>query len=424
MLTWFAWGLGMLTIPGANWSHWLIAMGMATLVGQLVRYGRRGNLETASDAVNLQMIGLLADAQELAEGRQALLATISHDVRTPVTGIVGMVDLLLQRPLDARTRELVSGVQHSADGLTTMLNNLLDLARVEAGRLRFTRTTRISARWSVRSCRWSDRSYSASRYAHRCFEPGSRPVGQHRHEPLPADPAEPASQRREIHRERGHRRLATTCGRWSTVGEVLVTDTGPGMSPENNPAPSTCSFKAAEHHRRHGGSGLSLAIAQRLTTALGGSTQIKSELGEGTVFRIQLPVGEISSDHLNPNVRIPGEAVVSGHPVAVRAVSMALQRFGKQVVPECTGKPGTLHPSGVGHRLRTGQPRYHDGHRLIVLGPTVTVAAAPTAGGTCRFRGRRNGSWRFSEGRYRRAWRARFSPCLPGCASCLPKMTR
>ena len=82
VLTWLAWTLGMLTIPGANWSHWLIAMGMATLVGQLVRYGRRGNLATAADAVNLQ-IGLLTDAEELADGRQALLATISHDVRTP-----------------------------------------------------------------------------------------------------------------------------------------------------------------------------------------------------------------------------------------------------------------------------------------------------------------------------------------------------
>ena len=99
----------MLSIPGADWSHWLDRKREnATLVGQLVRYGRRGNLETAADAVNLQ-IGLLTDAEELAEGRQALLATISHDVRTPVTGIVGMVDLLLQRPLDARTRELVSG---------------------------------------------------------------------------------------------------------------------------------------------------------------------------------------------------------------------------------------------------------------------------------------------------------------------------
>ncbi len=133
-LCWVAWVIGMINIPGVNWPHWFIAMGMATLVGQLVRFGRRNNLDTAANAVEIQ-VGLLGDAEELAESRQNLLATISHDVRTPVTGIVGMVDLLLQRPLDARTRELVVGVRHSADGLTTMLNNLLDLARVEAGKL-------------------------------------------------------------------------------------------------------------------------------------------------------------------------------------------------------------------------------------------------------------------------------------------------
>ncbi|MCB9430254.1 MAG: response regulator [Actinobacteria bacterium] len=164
--------------------------------------------------------------------------------------------------------------------------------------------------------------------------------------------------------------------------EVLVTDTGPGMSPEEQSRAFDMFVQGGGNtHRRHGGSGLGLAIAQRLTTALGGSLQIKSELGEGTVFRIQLPVGEISSDHLNPNVRIPGEAVVSGHPVAVRAVSMALQRFGKQVVPECTGKPGTLHIRVVSDTGSAQANRaIHDGHRLIVLGPTVTVAAAPTAG--------------------------------------------
>jgi signal transduction histidine kinase len=53
-------------------------------------------------------------AQSEAQARSELLATISHDVRTPVVGIVGMVDILLQQPLDHRTRELVESVQNSA----------------------------------------------------------------------------------------------------------------------------------------------------------------------------------------------------------------------------------------------------------------------------------------------------------------------
>ena len=56
-------------------------------------------------------------------------------MRTPVVGIVGMVDILLQQPLDHRTRELVESVQNSAAAMTTMLDDLLDLSRADAGRL-------------------------------------------------------------------------------------------------------------------------------------------------------------------------------------------------------------------------------------------------------------------------------------------------
>ncbi|MEI2643015.1 MAG: HAMP domain-containing sensor histidine kinase [Candidatus Nanopelagicales bacterium] len=109
-------------------------MVLATFIGALMRAARRNSLDQAAETM-AQQRSMLEEAQNLAETRQDLLATVSHDVRTPVTGIVGMVDLLLERPLDARTRELVVGVQNSAAGLTTLLNNLLDLARVEAGRL-------------------------------------------------------------------------------------------------------------------------------------------------------------------------------------------------------------------------------------------------------------------------------------------------
>ena len=76
------------------------------------------------------------EAESEAQARSELLATISHDIRTPVVGIVGMVDILLQQtPGHHRTRELVEGVQSSAADMTTMLDDLLDLALADAGRL-------------------------------------------------------------------------------------------------------------------------------------------------------------------------------------------------------------------------------------------------------------------------------------------------
>ncbi len=382
-VAWGVWAFAMVSIPDANWSHWLIAMVMATLVGQVVRHGRRGNLDTAAEALNLQM-GLLQEAEELAESRQRLLATISHDVRTPVTGIVGMVDLLLQRPLDARTRELVAGVQHSAEGLTTMLNNLLDLARVEAGRLEVHRTD-------------ADVCQMISEVLQMVG-----PIAQRKHIPLIGSASPDLQSWVNTDTSRFKQILLnlvsnavkfTDSGAVTVVArpwsqgpdqgvEVRVTDTGPGMSEAEQAAAFEMFVQGNENtHRRHGGSGLGLAIAKRLTAALGGELELSSTLGEGTVFRILLPTGDLASAHEKVATPVSGKVVVSGNPVAVEAVSLALERSGKQVVPECTGEPGTLHVRVVSD---TGSPDatrpVHDGHRLLVMGPTVTVAASPTAG--------------------------------------------
>jgi CheY-like chemotaxis protein len=168
-------------------------------------------------------------------------------------------------------------------------------------------------------------------------------------------------------------------GRWV---QISVSDTGPGMS-ESEQAAAFDTFVQGNSstHTKHGGSGLGLAIAQRLTVALGGSLQLSSTVGEGTVFRILLPVGDLRDSHAKVLPAIPGQAVVSGHPVAVQAVALALERAGKRIVPHCSGEPGTLHVRVVSDTGSVDATRpEHDGHRLLVMGPTVTVAASPTAG--------------------------------------------
>ena len=383
VLGWVSWVAAMLTIPGANWAHWTIAMAMATLVGQLVRFGRRSNLDTAAATMDLQL-GLLTEAEDLAESRQSLLATISHDVRTPVTGIVGMVDLLLQRPLDARTRELVAGVQHSAEGLTTMLNNLLDMARVEAGRLEVHKSD-------------ADVCEMISSVLQMVG-----PIAQRKNVPLigaSSPDLQPWINTDSSRLQQILLNLVSNAVKFTDDGvvtvvarparidrragvEITVTDTGPGMSEQAQAAAFDMFVQGGPGvHKQHGGSGLGLAIAQRLTTALGGSVHVSSTLGVGTAFRVLLPVGRLESSHEGTPLQVTGTAVVQGHPIAVEAVSLALQRMGKEVLPACAGDPGTLHVRVVSDTAspEATQPS-PDGHRLLVMGPTVTVAAAPTAG--------------------------------------------
>jgi signal transduction histidine kinase/DNA-binding response OmpR family regulator len=383
-LTWLGWILGMLQIDQPYWSHWVIAMLLATLIGSLMRNARRSSIDGAAGTMAQQHF-LLEEAETLAANRQNLLATISHDIRTPVTGIVGMVDLLLQRPLDARTRELVVGVQHSADGLTTLLNNLLDLARVEAGKLEL-----------------NSADASLEETINEVVQMVG-PLAQRKHVPLIAalDP-DVASW---IHTDSSRLKqillnLVSNAVKFTESGavtlvarplrhqrtdwvDIAVTDTGPGMTQEELATIFEAFVQASSGvHKKHGGSGFGLAIAQRLTIAMGGDLTVTSEPGVGTTFHVRLPVGELEQAHDDEfHVDSPGHVVITGHPIAVEAVGLAMRRRGRQVDAVCTGAPDTLHVRVVSDTADPEATRARDDeHRLVVMGPTATVAASPTAG--------------------------------------------
>jgi two-component system, sensor histidine kinase and response regulator len=317
-------------------------------------------------------------AESEVRARNELLATISHDVRTPVVGIVGMVDILLQQPLDHRTRELVESVQSSAAAMTTMLDDLLDISRADAGRLEL----------SIEETSICDTVESVAGMV--------GPIAQAKSLPLIAGVtvavpdtvmADPGRLRQVL------LNLVSNAVKFSGSGAVTiladrdgndlfvrVADTGPGMAPD-------AVARAFEQYvqgggrvnREFGGAGLGLAIAHRLTCAMGGSIDVDSRLGLGSTFTVRIP-GAVSGPEHSPTAT-GVMAHITGHRRAVPVVAAALQRAGIEVRSSADDPEVTLQVVIAGsvpeaQRIAPAPA----GRRQLILVPAALATCPPLSG--------------------------------------------
>ena len=231
----------------------------------------------------------LAEQASLAKSR--FLATLGHEVRTPMTGVLGMSELLLGTALDARQRSYVESIRRAGEHLLRLVNDALDLARIEAGKL------------ELDAQDFDPRALAAE------VTGLMAPVAEQRglSFKLREAPDLPAGLRGDPGRVRqillnllGNAVKFTDRGEvvlelapLSPVGLVFVVrDTGPGLSEEQK-ARLFRRFEQADGARttaRYGGSGLGLAICQELASAMGGRIEVDSVPGHGTAFRVELPL--------------------------------------------------------------------------------------------------------------------------------------
>ncbi len=249
----------------------------------------------------LRSVGALNDARREAESasqaKSAFLATMSHEMRTPMNGVIGMVDVLQQTPLSESQREMLDLVRASAVSLQDSIDGILDVSKIETGRLRIARAPLALADVVAR--------------AGRMTAPGAEQVGVALH--LAVDPALPVRVFGDA--DRLHQLLVHLLGnavKFSTgtgrPGQVTlraapaegpgarawvaidITDNGIGMAPETVAA-LFAPFMQAETSttRRYGGTGLGLAICHGLVEQMGGSIEVVSTLGQGSCFSVRLP---------------------------------------------------------------------------------------------------------------------------------------
>jgi len=269
----------------------------------------RGNVEggvivvfdiTARKKLEQEMIEAKKAAEAGLELRKTILANVSHELRTPVNAIVGMSALLASTELNEQQREYLKTMRFSSDGLLVLIDDLLDVSRIEAGKVeleeiefsmrdnfsQLTKSLRLRAEEKGLSFEWKLDEHIAPRLLgdiHRLNQIITNLIGN----AIKFTP-------------QGKVQLEITQVSESKDAQDIrfsVVDTGIGIAAERQAAVFQA-FAQEDNSttRKYGGTGLGLSISRRIVEMMGGHLTLTSEKNVGTIFTFQVQFKKANSE--------------------------------------------------------------------------------------------------------------------------------
>lgn len=328
---------------------------------------RERELKTASEAARLA-----------SQAKSAFLATLSHEIRTPMNGIIGLAHMMRREELLETQRERLDTILASSQALVSILNDTLDLSKIEAGKLDI-----IEEPFDLKDVAIGARNAFAANAAQKGVA-----LNCNIHEDNRAFYIGDAHRIRQILHN-----LLSNAIKFTEVGHIdldikafddsvifTISDSGCGISPERvDQLFEKFVQEDASTTRRYGGTGLGLAICRELASAMNGTISVESQPGVGTRFKVELPLKRTTQPPaIEPEPETSPTEFGGGGAESLKVLVAEDNAVNQQVVVALLGELG-ITPSVVDDGAKVVEAWSRSEWDVILLDVCMPVMDGPTA---------------------------------------------